>query len=496
MQVSFLTTTIQHKEALEKAELSIQHSLEAIADDVHRPVFHAAPKVNWMNDPNGLIYYNGAYHLFYQHNPYSAEWGNIHWAHLKSTDMINWEHLPIALAPSEAYDRDGCFSGSAIEHEGKLYLFYTSNIFTSPQGLPDDLLQQQCLAISEDGGNTFIKYDGNPIISSPPAEIGQNNHFRDPKVWKHNDQWYMVLGTKKHGKGKILLYRSHNLLDWDYVSVLVESDGSMGHMFECPDLFTIDGYDILLLSPEGMKEHPISGYFVGRLNYETGEYEHGEFHLLDHGHTFYAPQTFEDPSGRRILIGWMPMKGHQMNKNWSGSMTFPRELTLGNDQLLRINPVAEITELRQQVEHDNTLPFALSSEQKLLYQGSQLELVVSLDLQERTANQFGITFFASNKERAVIGYEAESHSLYVDFSEMSAAPYSRKLIPLGEQGQSKLTLQLLLDRSTVELFVNEGQYVFSALLFPHIESNNITLFAEEGSVTIEQLQINELRLKR
>lgn len=494
--MSLLTSMLRHKQAIEKAERAIQHSLETILQDEHRPIFHAVPRVNWMNDPNGLIYYNEAYHLFYQHNPFSPEWGNIHWAHMKSSNLIDWEHLPIALAPSEAYDRDGCFSGSAIEHDGKLYLFYTSNIFTSPQGLPDDLLQQQCLAVSEDGGITFSKYEGNPIISSPPADIGDNNHFRDPKVWKHDGLWYMVLGTRKHGRGKVLLYRSENLLDWTYMSVLAESDGSMGFMFECPDLFSLGGYDILVLSPEGMMDHPVSGYYVGKLNYETGQYEHGEFHLLDHGRHFYAPQTFLDPNGRRILFAWMPMDGAKRNKTWSGSMTFPRELTLGSDKRLSINPVEEIAELRREVENIHTEPFVLNNEEKLLYSSSEAELIVTFNLDELSAKQLGVRFFASSQEQAVLGYSAETNSLFVDFSKISASPYARKTISLGDQRQSELTLRLIIDRSTVEVFVNDGELAFTYILFPDPASKDISLFAEDGLARIEKLQLYKLELKK
>jgi len=445
-----------------------------------------------MNDPNGLIYYNETYHLFYQHNPYSPEWGNIHWGHMRSRDLIHWEHLPIALAPSEAYDRDGCFSGCAVEHDGKLYLFYTSNIFTSPKGLPDDLLQQQCLAVSEDGGLTFRKHEGNPIISSPPDGIGSNNHFRDPKVWRHDDQWYMVLGTKQQGRGKVLLYRSENLLDWTYVSVLVESDGSMGHMFECPDLFTIDGCDILMVSPEGMKDHPVSGYFAGKLDYATGRYEHGGFQLLDHGHHFYAPQSFQCPDGRRILIAWMPMKGSELGKSWSGSMTIPRELTLGSDRRLRIKPVDEITRLRQQIRLPQPAPFRLDERSLLLCQGTEAELIVTFDLRTMTATLAGVRFFASSQEEAVLGYEAGTNTLFVDYGQISASPCARKTVSLGNERPGELTLRLLLDRSVVEIFVNEGELVFSTLLFPDSGSKEISLFAKDGFVGIERLELYRL----
>jgi len=493
MQVNVLISTYIHKSAIKKAEQSIEQKYNDVAtiNDAHRPTFHATPKVNWMNDPNGLIYYNHAYHLFYQHNPFSTEWGNIHWAHMKSDNLITWNDLPIALAPSEDYDRDGCFSGSAIEHEGKLYLFYTSNIFTSPQGLPDDLLQQQCLAISEDGGITFEKYARNPIISSPPVDIGDNNHFRDPKVWKNNDTWYMVLGTKKNQRGKVLLYKSTNLVDWQYVSVLVESDGSMGHMFECPDIFSLGDVDVLLVSPEGIVDYPISGYYVGKLNYETGQFIHGEFKLLDYGQHFYAPQTFLDHKGRRIMIGWMPMKGKQLNKSWSGCMTFPRELSLNENQLLLIKPASELHELRD--TSMSTGQIQLDNEDKWLYHGNSIELQLTVNLAYLSAQQFGIRFFSSDEEEAIIGYDKANQQLYIDLSSIKASPYNKKYINLSDIEYSALKLQLILDRSTIELFINDGQYVFSGLVFPQEKSLDISLFATNGTATIEQLNLYSLK---
>lgn len=235
----------QHDKALFKANQAIKKSIEGIEDDPHRPMFHACPPINWMNDPNGLIFFQGEFHLFYQHNPYNPYWSHIHWGHMKSNNLIDWKHLPVALAPSEAYDCDGCFSGSAVISDDKLVVFYTANRFTSSKGLPDDLFQQQCMATSDDGIH-FVKSNSNPVITSPPVNVGQNNHFRDPKVWQEQGIWYMVLGTKNNERGKVLLYRSNDLYQWDYVSVLTISDGTMGYMYECPDMISLGGKDILL----------------------------------------------------------------------------------------------------------------------------------------------------------------------------------------------------------------------------------------------------------
>lgn len=485
----------KHIEAIQQAEQFVNESLQHAVPDVHKPSYHASPRIHWMNDPNGLIQYRGEYHLYYQHNPYSEEWGNIHWAHKKSKDLIHWEELPIALAPSEWYDKDGCFSGSSIEHEGKLYVYYTSNVFTSPQGLPDDLLQQQCLAISEDGGISFTKYENNPIIEAPPAGIGQNNHFRDPKVWKHGDHWYMVLGTKKDDKGKVLLYRSHNLLEWEYVSVIAQSDGSMGYMYECPDLFRIGEYDILLISPEGVRDYPLSGYYVGKLDYETGTYTHGAFHVLDDGFHFYAPQTMEDHLGRRVLIGWMPMNGRKLGKSWSGAMTIPRVLTLDeHNERLIIQPVEELIKLRTQHIQHKQLIVDSSLEQALpKLQGRRAELKVAYNLTESDAQEFGISILASDQreEETVIRYSVSSNELTLDCSKSYNGSDRVKSITLG-QASDQLILHLLIDHSVVEIYVNEGERVLSCFVFPKESSNHFHLFTSSGKAVIDSLDFWEL----
>jgi beta-fructofuranosidase len=263
-------------------------------------------------------------------------------------------------------------------------------------------------------------------------------------------------------------------------------------MFECPDLFTIDGCDILVVSPEGMKDHPVSGYFAGKLDYATGRYEHEGFHLLDHGHHFYAPQTFQGPDGRRILIAWMPMKGSELGKSWSGSMTFPRELTLGSDRRLRFKPVDEIARLRQRATRQPPAPFRLEEGSLELGQGTELELIVTFNLRDMTAAQAGIRFFASSREEAILGYEAGTNALFVDYGHLSASPCERKSVSLGNGRPEELKLRLLLDHSAVEVFVNEGELAFSTLLFPGPDSRELSLFARGGCVDVEQLELYRL----
>nr|WP_239454196.1 glycoside hydrolase family 32 protein [Bacillus suaedaesalsae] len=332
-------TTINHQELVKKASEYVEQPLKTVINDSHRLAYHIMTPRGWMNDPNGLIQFNGDYHVFYQHYPYDSKWGPMHWGHVVSSDLVHWKHLPIALAPSEHYDTGGCFSGSAVDNNGTLTLIYTGH---EEQNFPKEV---QCIATSEDGIH-FLKYEHNPVISSPPPEGSED--FRDPKVWKHDELWYMVVGTGKDEVGKALLYQSADLIKWEYRGVLAESDGSLGYMWECPDLFKLQEKYILVLSP--MKDGWQNRYLVGDLSYETGKYTKEAEHLLDYGFHFYAPQTFEDESGRRILIGWMDMWETTMpsQKNgWAGAMTLPRELTLSENGTLRIQPVKELEMLRK-----------------------------------------------------------------------------------------------------------------------------------------------------
>lgn len=291
--------------------------------------YHFEPLKGWMNDPNGLIHFNGEYHAFYQHNPYSTKWDTMHWGHAKSKDLIHWEHLPIALYPDQEYeDRYGCFSGSAIEHEGKLHLFYT--------GVGKKSGQAQCHAVMQEDG-TFLKDPKNPIIPAPPPEYGCADQFRDPKVSKYNGKFYMVVGTGKDNVARVLLYKSENLSDWTFCGVLIEG-AEYGECGECPDLVKI-GEDYFLMFSQMTRKG------IGTIFY-SGKFEN-DFFKIDKkfqpiiGPDFYAPQTFVDKNGRRIIIGWL----YNWNRvappdvDFAGALTIPCELTF-TDKIL-VNPVKE-----------------------------------------------------------------------------------------------------------------------------------------------------------
>ncbi len=283
--------------------------------------YHFEPQKGWINDPNGLIYYKGKYHAFFQHYPYAPHWGQMHWGHAVSGDLVHWEELPIALYPDQPYeDTGGCFSGSAVEKDGDLYLIYTS--------VSRAFGQTQSVAVSHDGLH-FEKYAKNPVIDHFPAEASCD--FRDPKVtWMHG-AYYMVTASGKDGVGKILLYRSADLFTWEYLGVLLEGI-EFGGVLECPDFFPFAGKYLLLFSQMGRNTKStmfVYGDFDGR------QFTPVSYHTPQIGPHFYAPQTFLDEKGRRILIGWLHNKNEALNgdADYAGAFTIPCELQMRQGKL-------------------------------------------------------------------------------------------------------------------------------------------------------------------
>lgn len=291
-----------------------------------RFLYHFEPEKGWMNDPNGLVSFKGRYHAFFQHYPHKPQWGPMHWGHAVSDDLIHWEELPIALYPDMPYeDGGGCFSGSAVVKDGKLYLFYTS--------VSRELGQTQSVAVSEDGIR-FTKYPGNPVISRNPLGFPD---FRDPKVVFLDGRWYMVLGSGDEKGGKVLLFESKDLLNWDYAGILFEG-AEYAPCIECPDFFRLGARYVLMFSK--MNEPERSACFA------VGDFRDGK--LVDYrisrpewGIDFYAPQTFADDR-RRIVIGWMYHWGKKLPEGAvnAGALSVPREVKLVNGEV-HLYPVEE-----------------------------------------------------------------------------------------------------------------------------------------------------------
>ena len=320
-----------------------------VNNDRYRLGYHVMAKAGWINDPNGFSYFKGYYHIFYQYYPYGSDWGPMHWGHARSKDLVHWETLPIALEPTI---EDGCFSGSAVEYDGKLWLIYTGHHYTDPND-QEQFYEDQNLAYSTDGIH-FTKYEGNPVLTTPS---GNTKHFRDPKVWQDGDTFYMVLGSQgEDGLGRALLYQSHNLIDWKELPILDKASNleDEGYMWECPDFFRLNGEDILLMSPQGLEPKGDkyrnlnqTGYLMGQLK-EDFTLSRSSFIEIDNGHDFYATQTLLTPDGRRVMIAWMnawdsPM--YEKADGWAGALTLPRDLVIRHGKIYHL-PIKELKSLR------------------------------------------------------------------------------------------------------------------------------------------------------
>lgn len=317
-----------------------------------------------MNDPNGPIFWKGKYHLFYQLNPHAAVWGDMHWGHAISADMVHWHHEPIALAPTPGGpDSEGCFSGSAVVHNGVPTFIYTGVQNAPPDQVTirdgsDKLRETQLLATAEDDNLLHWKKLPDPVIPKPPADIAVTG-FRDPCPWREGDTWYCGVGSGQRGIGGfVLLYRSKDLRAWEYIGKLAEGKPNgkqsanpcdTGEMWECPDFFPLGKQHCLFYSTEN-KVIWTTGHYDAQAHHYTAARDG----VLDHGTPYYAPKSFLAPDGRRILWGWLreSRSDAQMTAaGWSGCMSLPRVLTVGAQGQLEMNPAKEVESLRGPVQH-------------------------------------------------------------------------------------------------------------------------------------------------
>lgn len=473
---------------LKQAEAALSKARKKI-NNRYRLGFHIMAPANWLNDPNGLIQYKGEYHVFYQHHPYDENWGPMHWGHVKSKDLVHWEHCLIALAPGDDCDTGGCFSGSAVDNNGELTLIYTGHHYIDKE--KNIFFENQNIAVSKDGIN-FEKVEENPVIAQPPAD--SIHHFRDPKVWKHGDKWYMVLGnSSKENIGRAILYSSSDLRKWEYIGVLAESYGTLGYMWECPDFFELDGKYVLAFSPMGMDKkeglYPNvfqTGYIVGEYNYETNQFVHGSFNELDNGHDFYAVQTFLDDKERRIAIGWMDMWESDMptkEDGWCGALTLPRVLTLGTNNKILMNPVEELALLRQ-AEYKKCAKEYIYEKYLVETTENLMEIKIVFNLENCNAESVGLKLRGIGEEEAVVTYNLDKHNLMLDCSKCGKENDGIRNTVLDEKGQ--LSLRIFLDRSSIEIFANDGQATMTSRIYPKEDRLGIELFTDYGSVQVEE----------
>jgi beta-fructofuranosidase len=464
--------------------------------DPHRPAYHYLPPANWLNDPNGLIQWQGQYHLFYQYNPNGPFHGTIHWGHAVSDDLVHWTDLPIALTPTPgSADQDGCFSGCAVDNGGIPTMIYTG--VRGEQQLP-------CIATSADGLRSWEKHAGNPVIAAPPPGLDLVA-FRDHVVWKEGDTWYQLIGSGiKDVGGTALLYTSQDLLRWEYLHPIYVGDKHQadpvwtGSMWECPDFFPLGDRHILVVSAWDNERTLYPVYFVGA--YADHKYIPERLQKLDFGMSFYAPQTLRDDRGRRIMWGWLREERSVQSQHaagWSGVMSLPRELMLGPDGHMTMRPVPELATLRadrmacesRTIPADHTIVLPEVG-------GDTLELVVALAPSGSGRCGVAVRRAPDGSEQTTILYDSTLRQLIVDCSRSSLDPATdrgRHVAPLSLGPGELVQLHIFLDRSVIEVFANERASITSRIYPVRPDSVTVALLAEESDARFSALEAWRLR---
>ncbi|MEM7372746.1 MAG: glycoside hydrolase family 32 protein [Bacteroidota bacterium] len=487
--------------------------------EAHRPQFHFSPEANWMNDPNGMVYYDGEYHLFYQYYPDGDVWGPMHWGHAVSPDMVNWEHLPIALYP----DKYGyIFSGSAVvdkqnttgfktgEHD-PLVAIFTYHDTTGQRAGKNDF-QTQGIAYSNDRGRTWTKYEGNPVIPNPGLR-----DFRDPKVSWHEEsqQWVMIFARGD----RVQIYNSPNLKDWTLASEFGEEQGTHGGVWECPDLFQlpIEGSNgqskwvmLVSLNPGGANGGSGTMYFVGEFDGKTFINDNSAETVLwlDYGRDNYAGVSWSDipkEDGRRLFMGWMSNWQYATRvptSPWRSAMTIPRVLSLSStDQGLRVktSPVKELNTLRG-ISTDlaeRMIAGSMDLSDEFEFDISTSEMNLEWDLSGSTATEVGIELTNAKGQSVAIGYDKARNEFYFDRANAGKVDFSDKFagkFPApNPSNASSIQMKMYIDVASVELFAQDGAVVMTDIFFPDEPFEQINFFANDGEAKLVSGQVWQLK---
>lgn len=442
----------------------------------HRHLFHLMPEVGWMNDPNGFIFYQGYYHLFYQFYPYETKWGPMHWGHARTKDFVHYEHLPVALAPDLDHE-DGCFSGGSAVLDDKLILMYTSHYHQAYQ------LQEQSIATSTDG-ITFDKYLNKPVITIKDLPVDASIvDFRDPNPVIIDGKTFVLIGSSTlDKKGQILVYTTNDFKTFTYLNAIKHP--LFGEIAECPDLFELDGKHVLLFSATNLKQTNgrfknvnSSLYAIGSFNSETGEFLFEHVDELDAGHHYYAPQTALGPNNQRIAIAWMQMWGKDyytaMNHHgWVGALTLSRQLRVVENKLYQST---------SHLEHLKTVrAFEVSS------------------LVQTTSKHFHLngTIKVDKPVSIQIGDDDNFILLSLNQNEISLDTSSTKLYPLEKRfvthNLEDITFDLVMDNSSLELFIKGLDKTITTRVYFDEENLNIRLV--EGDTKLNNIVLKELSL--
>ena len=491
-----------HKTALKNAQSAIESIKKEMTSSKWYPQYHIAPYAGAMNHPNAIVYFNNAFHLFYEQDIKLADGKYTpFWAHLTSTDLIHWKKQPLSLAPNEEYDKDGVYAGSAIFDNNLLNIFYTG-YSEKKNNDKTEKTETPCLATSKDG-LYFGKSANNPLIKNPPkyinTEFFSNEFFRDPFVWKHGDKYYALIGTQyeKTKDGAVLLFKSSDLRNWEFIDITaIGSKGEMGSTWDCPNFLHIGADDVLIINPTGIKPQGkmflnkyISGAFIGKLDYNTGKFKQkGPFSLLDYGFDFYAPQSVKAPDGRNIIIGWLGMPDsilHEASENWSGMMTLPRELKIVDGKLV-VTPIEELKQLRgENITHSE---IKINGQKEFFnLKGDAYELETTVDLTNATS--FAIKLRESKIQDTTLTYDKASQTLKLNRDRSGHALKGEREVKLPLEN-NLLKLRIFVDSSSVEIFANN--IALTVRIYPDKASSGIK-FISNGESVIKNLNFYRLK---
>lgn len=466
---------------IEKANRHIAACKELV-DPRYRPAFHAAAPIGWINDPNGFCRIDGAYHLFYQYNPYDAKWSDMHWGHWRSVDLARWEDLPVAMAPDQPYDRRGAFSGTARVEGGCAYVMYTGVHEDERHGE----MQEQCLAVFD--GEEVRKDAANPVIPFALLPEGcRACDFRDPCLVRTADGWRAIVAAGHRDGARLVAFSSDDLHHWRYEGVFAQTRGIMP---ECPDVFELGGRTIVLYSevnrerdvPHGENARPVV-YSVGRMADGGARFEGSAWQVFDHGFNCYALQTCEGERGERVAIGWMASwletyPTYALGHEWAGMMTLPRVLRLEGERILQ-EPAPGLRTLRRDERTARIDPDGAWHELVSVRHG---------EISIQAHGDFRLRVMRTGEEYVEMAYDAQGKTLTLD-----RARAGRRTLNKGECGVRMHmparggVIDVFLDACAVEVFC--GGEAMTAIAFPIGEAYGVDVLAEGGALWVSCWQM-------
>ena len=480
-------------------EMKLSDTFDTGNREKFRPTYHFSPLYGWMNDPNGMVYKDGEYHLFYQHNPYGSKWGNMHWGHAISKDLINWEHRPDAITPDAL---GTIFSGSAVVDTdntagfgaGAIVAIYTQNSDR----------QVQSIAYSTDNGRSFTKYENNPVLTSDARD------FRDPKVFWHKEtqRWIMLLAVGQ----EMQIFSSSNLKDWAFESSFGEGQGAHGGVWECPDLFElpVDGTNekkwVLLcnLNPGGPFGGSATQYFVGTFNGKEFVNESpSKTKWMDWGKDHYATVTWSDaPDNRRIAIAWMSNWQYANDvptSQYRSPNSVPRDLslfTVDGETYLQSAPSPELLKLRD-ISKKRSFKVSGTRTVKDMIAGNEGAYEIELTIENQHADVIGFRLYNDKGEEVDMQYDMKEKKFSMDRRKSGEVGFNENFPMLTwttiESGKDELKLRLFVDKSSVEAFGDGGRFVMTNQVFPSEPYTHIDFYSKGGAYKVDSFVIYKLK---